>query len=76
MTTAKQFTIPKPLVFEAFKAVAAHAGAAGVDQQSVEDFASDLREQPVQGLESAVVGELLPAASPSGRHSEEEWRRA
>ena len=38
MNTAKPFTIPKRLVYEAFKAVKANAGAAGVDKQSIEDF--------------------------------------
>jgi RNA-directed DNA polymerase len=39
VSTPKPFTISKPLVSEACKAVKANAGAAGVDQQSIEDFA-------------------------------------
>jgi len=38
VNTAKPFTIPKWLVYEAFQAVKANAGAAGVDKQSIEDF--------------------------------------
>ena len=38
MNATKSFTIPKQLVMEAFKAVKANAGAAGVDRQSIEDF--------------------------------------
>ena len=43
MTTAKPFTIPKRLVYEAFKAVKANAGSAGVDQETIEDFEADLK---------------------------------
>ena len=38
MTGAKPFDIPKREVWEAFKRVKANQGAAGVDEQSVEDF--------------------------------------
>ena len=38
MNATKPFTISKQLVCEAFKAVKANAGAAGVDKQSIEDF--------------------------------------
>ena len=40
------------------------------------DFEKDLEGQPVQDLESDVIGKLLSAAGQSGRHSEEEWRGA
>jgi RNA-directed DNA polymerase len=40
---AKPFTIPKRLVLEAFEAVKANAGGAGVDGQSIEDFEKDLK---------------------------------
>ena len=43
MSTAKPFIISKQLVYEAFKAVKANAGAAGVDGQTLEDFARDLK---------------------------------
>ncbi len=38
MTGAKPFDIPKREVWEAFKRVKANHGAAGVDQQSIEDY--------------------------------------
>ena len=44
MTAAKPFTIPKQQVMEAFKAVKANAGGAGVDRQSLEDFEKDLKD--------------------------------
>jgi RNA-directed DNA polymerase len=43
MSATKPFTIDKWLVYEAYKAVKANAGAAGVDQQSIEDFETDLK---------------------------------
>lgn len=42
-TATKPFAIDKWLVYEAYQAVKANAGAAGVDQQSIEDFEADLK---------------------------------
>jgi hypothetical protein len=44
MDATKPFTIPKRRVMEAFKAVKANAGGAFVDQQSIEDFEKDLKD--------------------------------
>ena len=44
MITAKSFTISKNLVMDAFKAVKSNAGSAGVDNQSIEDFESNLKD--------------------------------
>ena len=44
MSAAKPFTIPKRLVDEAFLAVKANAGAAGVDKETIEDFATNLKD--------------------------------
>ena len=43
MITAKPFAIPKRLVHDAFQAVKANAGAAGVDQETIERFEADLK---------------------------------
>jgi RNA-directed DNA polymerase len=43
MSATKPFVIDKWLVYEAYKAVKANAGAAGVDQQSIEEFETDLK---------------------------------
>ena len=43
MTAAKPFAIPKRLVYEAFEAVKANAGSAGVDKETIEDFEKDLK---------------------------------
>ncbi|HYA44145.1 MAG TPA: group II intron reverse transcriptase/maturase [Acidimicrobiales bacterium] len=44
MSAAKPFVISKQRVYEAFKAVKANAGAAGVDQQSIDDFEKSLKD--------------------------------
>jgi RNA-directed DNA polymerase len=41
-TKTKPFTIEKKLVYDAYKAVKANAGAAGVDRQTLEQFDKDL----------------------------------
>lgn len=43
MTVAKPFTIPKRLVVDAWKAVKANAGSAGVDKETIADFEADLK---------------------------------
>jgi len=43
MGATKPFTIAKQEVMDAFKAVKANAGAAGVDEQSIEEFERDLK---------------------------------
>lgn len=44
MSATKPFTIAKQDVMNAFKAVKANAGAAGVDKQSIEDFEKELKD--------------------------------
>ena len=67
----KSFEISKRAVWEAYRRVKANKGAAGVDEQSIEEFEQDLSREPVQALESAVVGELFPAAGACGGDTEE-----
>ena len=43
MEKAKSWSIPKRLVWEAYKRVKANRGAAGVDDQSIEEFEADLK---------------------------------
>ena len=43
MSASKPFVIPKLLVYEAWKAVKANAGSAGVDKETIDDFELDLK---------------------------------
>ncbi len=69
----KSFVISKWAVWEAYRRVKANKGAAGVDGQSIEEFEQDLHGN-LQALESAVVGELFPAAGACGGDTEEVGR--
>jgi len=42
LTETKAFKISKQVVMQAYKRVKANAGAAGIDQQSLEDFEINL----------------------------------
>jgi len=44
LNTEKPFTIPKNLVMDAFKAVKANAGSAGIDKESIENFEKGLKD--------------------------------
>lgn len=45
MEKTKPFNIPKKLFVQAYKLVKANAGAAGVDEQSLEDFSKNESSQ-------------------------------
>jgi len=57
---AKPFTIPKRLVYEAFKAVKANAGSAGVDKETIEDFEADLKNNLFQIWNRISSGSYFP----------------
>ena len=44
MNTTKLFDISKQVVWEAYKRVKANKGAAGVDDESIEDFEKNLKD--------------------------------
>ena len=44
MNATKSFEIPKQLVMDAYKAVKANAGSAGIDEQSIKDFEKNLKD--------------------------------
>ena len=60
MTMAKPFTIPKRLVYEAFKAVKANAGSAGVDKETIDDFETDLKDNLYRIWNRMSSGSYLP----------------
>jgi hypothetical protein len=61
----KPFEISKAMVWEAYRRVKANKGSAGVDGVTIEQYEQDLKNNPVQTVESPVVGELLPTAGQS-----------
>ena len=61
MSATKPFTIDKWLVYEAYKAVKANAGSAGVDQQSIEEFETDLKSNLYKIWNRMSSGSYLPA---------------
>lgn len=60
MSATKPFVIPKQLVMEAFRAVKANAGAAGVDRQSIEDFENDLKNNLYKVWNRMSSGSYFP----------------
>ena len=59
-TKTKPFNIDKKLVYDAYKAVKANAGAAGVDGQSLEQFAEDLGRNLYKIWNRMSSGSYLP----------------
>ena len=62
MTEAKPFRIGKVEVWEAYKRVKANRGAAGVDEQSLEEFDQDLRGNLYKIWNRMSSGSYLPPA--------------
>lgn len=60
MEKTKQFNIPKQLFVRAFKLVKANAGSAGVDQQSLEDFEKNLKDNLYKLWNRMSAGSYFP----------------
>jgi RNA-directed DNA polymerase len=60
LSATKPFTISKWLVVEAFQAVKANAGAAGVDRQSIEDFEKNLKDNLYKVWNRMSSGSYFP----------------
>ena len=58
--TSKPFTIEKRLVYEAYKAVKSNRGAAGVDEQSIEQFEADLSRNLYKIWNRMSSGSYIP----------------
>lgn len=58
----KPFNIPKQLVVQAYERVKSNAGAAGVDEESLEDFAKDLKNNLYKLWNRMSSGCYLPPA--------------
>lgn len=62
MNKTKPFDIPKQWVKAAYKAVKAHAGGAGVDQQSMSDFEENLKDNLYKVWNRLSSGSYYPPA--------------
>jgi RNA-directed DNA polymerase len=60
LDTTKPFIISKRLVYAAFQAVRANAGAAGVDEQSIEDFEKDVQDNLYKLWNRMASGRYFP----------------
>src|SRR5262249_26412564 len=69
---AKPFKMPKREVWDAFKPVKAKQGAAGVDGQSIAEFAANLSGN-LYKLWNRLSSGSYPSAGAAGRHSKGEW---
>jgi len=58
--TAKPFDIPKRRVWEAWRLVRSNAGAAGVDEESIEDFERDLKNNLYRVWNRMSSGSYFP----------------
>ena len=59
-TKSKPFHISKHLVWEAWKQVKANAGSAGLDQQSLDDFAAKLKDNLYKLWNRMASGSYFP----------------
>lgn len=62
MEKTKPFNIPKQLFVEAYRLVKANAGAAGVDQESLEDFSKNLKDNLYKLWNRMSSGSYFPPA--------------
>ena len=62
----RSFDIPRRLVWDAFQRVKSNGGAAGVDEESIEDFEKDLRGNLYKGWNRMSSGSYFPPPVRSG----------
>lgn len=75
MSEAKPFSISKWEVWEAYKRVKANHGAAGVDEQSIEDFERNLKGNQYKIWNRMSSGSYFPPPGADGEDTESEWWR-
>lgn len=62
MVATKQFIIDKQIVMQAYKLVKANAGIGGIDEQSLEDFGKDLKNNLYKIWNRMSSGSYMPPA--------------
>jgi len=73
--TNKPFNIDKRLVYEAYKAVKSNRGAAGVDEQTIEQFEADLAGNLYKIWNRMSSGSYFPPPVRAVAIPKKEWRR-
>ena len=61
MEYTKQFTIPKQLVFDAYKKIKANSGSAGVDKETIKDFENNLKNNLYKIWNRLSSGSYFPS---------------
>jgi len=62
LVATKQFIIDKQIVMQAYKLVKANAGISGIDEQSLEDFGKDLKNNLYKIWNRMSSGSYMPPA--------------
>ena len=70
----KPFAISKRLVWEAWRRVKANRGAEGVDEESIQVFEANLRDNLYKVWNRMSSGSYMLAAGQGGRDTEEDGR--
>jgi RNA-directed DNA polymerase len=73
--TNKPFNIDKRLVYEAYKAVKSNRGAAGVDEQTIEQFDADLSGNLYKIWNRMSSGTYFPPPVRAVAIPKKKWRR-
>ncbi|BBI16864.1 hypothetical protein [Neochlamydia sp. S13] len=69
MNTAKSYCISKSIVWEAYKRVKANKGAAGVDEESIEEFEKNLKDNLYKLWNRLSSGSYFPPPSKDSCHT-------
>ena len=74
MKKTKPYAISKNIVYEAFLRVKANRGSAGIDDESIEEFEKNLKDNLYKLWNRMSSGSYFPPACKSSRNTEESWR--
>ena len=76
VASAKPYGIAKCTVWEAYQQVKANRGAAGIDDETIDDFEQDLSKNLYKLWNRMSSGSYLPAAGQAGGNSQGIGRHA
>ena len=73
MNKTKPYAISKRVIYEAFLRVKANKGSAGIDEESIEEFELNLKDNLYKLWNRMSSGSYFPPAVKSCRYSKESW---